>query len=71
MPPAVQRTEAIRTAAARPLNWPRFLRVARRHQVIGLVHDGLTHASGRSTNWPPGARALVVTIEALTPNSKG
>jgi hypothetical protein len=22
-----------------------------------------------STNWPPGARALVVTIEALTPNS--
>ncbi len=22
-----------------------------------------------STNWPPPARALVVTIEALTPNS--
>jgi hypothetical protein len=22
-----------------------------------------------STNWPPGARALVVTIETLTPNS--
>jgi hypothetical protein len=22
-----------------------------------------------STNWPPGAQALVVTIEALTPNS--
>ena len=22
-----------------------------------------------STNWPPGARALVVTIDALTPNS--
>ena len=41
-PPSDRRTEAIRTAAAEPLDWPRFLRVARRHQVIGLVHDGLT-----------------------------
>jgi hypothetical protein len=24
-----------------------------------------------STNWPPGARALVVTMETLTPNSQG
>jgi len=23
------------------------------------------------TNWPPGARALVVTTETLTPNSQG
>jgi hypothetical protein len=41
-PPSDRRTEAIRTAAAGPLNWPRFLRVARRHQMIGLVHEGLT-----------------------------
>ena len=41
-PPSDRRTEAIRTAAAGPLDWPRFLRVARRHQVIGLVHEGLT-----------------------------
>ncbi len=28
-------------AATGPLDWPRFLRVARRHQVIGLAYDGL------------------------------
>src|SRR5262245_48800222 len=43
-PPSDQRNEAIRAAATRPLEWPRFLRVARRHQVIGLVYDGLTRA---------------------------
>jgi hypothetical protein len=25
-----------------PLDWTRFLRLAKRHQVVGLVHDGLT-----------------------------
>jgi Uncharacterised nucleotidyltransferase len=40
-PPSDRRTGAIRAAAARPLDWPRFLRVARRHQVIGLAYDGL------------------------------
>jgi hypothetical protein len=43
-PPSDRRTEAIRAAAARPLDWPRFLRVARRHRVVGLVHDALTRA---------------------------
>src|SRR5262249_7327997 len=41
-PPSDRRTEAVRTAAAGPIDWPRVLRVARRHQVIGLVHEGLT-----------------------------
>src|SRR5262245_35827301 len=41
-PPSDRRTKAVRTAAAEPLDWPRFLRAARRHQVIGLVHEGLT-----------------------------
>src|SRR5262245_34352051 len=41
-PPSDRRTEAIRTAVAGPLDWPRFLRVTRRHQLIGLVHEGLT-----------------------------
>jgi Uncharacterised nucleotidyltransferase len=41
-PPSDRRTEAVHTAAARTLDWSRFLRVARRHQVIGLVHEGLT-----------------------------
>jgi Uncharacterised nucleotidyltransferase len=43
-PPANRRNEAIQAAATGPINWPRFLRVARRHQVIGLVHDGLAQA---------------------------
>src|SRR5262249_31585683 len=41
-PRSDRRTEAIRTAMSNPLDWTRFLRVAKRHQVIGLVHDGLT-----------------------------
>ena len=40
-PPSDRRTEAIRTATARPLDWFRFLRVANRQQVIGLIHNGL------------------------------
>jgi Uncharacterised nucleotidyltransferase len=41
-PPSDRRTETVRTVAAGPIDWPRVLRVARRHQVIGLVHEGLT-----------------------------
>jgi hypothetical protein len=41
-PRSDRRTEAIRTAMSNPLDWTCFLRVAKRHQVIGLVHDGLT-----------------------------
>jgi hypothetical protein len=43
-PPSDRRTEAIHAAAGGLLDWQRFLRVARRHGVIGLVHDGLTRA---------------------------
>src|SRR5262249_17054028 len=43
-PPSDRRTEAIKAAATRPLDWTRFLRVARRHGVVGLVRDGLTWA---------------------------
>jgi hypothetical protein len=43
-PPSDRRTKAIRTAAARPLDWARFLRVVARHRVFGLVHDGLMRA---------------------------
>jgi hypothetical protein len=41
-PPSDRRSEAIRTAAMGRLDWSRCLRVARRHQVIGLFHEGLT-----------------------------
>ena len=40
-PASNRRIEAIRAATAVPLNWPGFVRVARRHDVVGLVHDGL------------------------------
>ena len=67
-PPSDRRTEAIRAAAAGPLDWHRFLRVARRHQVIGLVHDGLTRAR---PDMPPeiareiGAQAATLVRENL------
>src|SRR6516165_10071279 len=43
-PPSDRRIEAIRVAAAGAFDWARFLRVAQRHRVVGLVHDGLTRA---------------------------
>ena len=43
-PPSDRRDEAICAAAAGPLDWPRLLRVAERHGVMGLVHDGLMRA---------------------------
>jgi len=43
-PPSDRRTESIRAAASAPLDWPRFLRVAQRHWVVGLAHQGLTEA---------------------------
>src|SRR6516225_294711 len=43
-PPSDRRTAAIHNAAARPLDWSRFLGLAYRHQIIGLAHHGLTHA---------------------------
>jgi hypothetical protein len=43
-PPSDRRSEAIHNAAVGPLDWDRFLRVAKRHCVVGLVHDGLIRA---------------------------
>jgi Uncharacterised nucleotidyltransferase len=44
-PPSDRRTEAISAAAGSgPLDWARFIRVAARQRLIGLVHDGLTRA---------------------------
>jgi hypothetical protein len=43
-PPSDRRTEAIWAAAARPLDWERFLRVLKRHRVLGLVNDALKQA---------------------------
>jgi hypothetical protein len=43
-PPSDRRTEAIRAAAFGQLDWHRLMRVAQRHRVVGLLHDGLTRA---------------------------
>jgi hypothetical protein len=62
-PPSDRRSEAIREAARGPLDWDRFLRVAMRHQVVGLVHDGLTRA--RPTVPPGIAQAICAQAAAL------
>ncbi len=49
-PPSDHRAEAISGAIACPVDWSRFVRVAARQRVIGLVHDGLTRAR---SNVPP------------------
>jgi Uncharacterised nucleotidyltransferase len=67
-PPSDRRSEAIREAAAGPLDWPRFLRVAQRHWILGLAHQGLTEAR---LAIPPeirreiGARAATMVRENL------
>jgi Uncharacterised nucleotidyltransferase len=44
-PPSTRRTETIQAAAEGVREWSRFLRVAQRHRVIGLAHQGLTEVS--------------------------
>ncbi len=67
-PPSDRRSEAVRTAATGALHWGRFLRVVRRHQIIGLVHDALMRAG---TDTPPeiaheiGAQAETLVRENL------
>src|SRR5262245_56473672 len=67
-PPSPRRTEAIRAAASEPLDWAHMLRVAKRHQVIGLIQEGLTQAQREV---PPqvadeiGTQAAVLVLENL------
>src|SRR5262245_39002497 len=62
-PPSDRRSEAIREAASGPLDWHRFLRLAMRHRVVGLVHDSLTRARPAV---PPGiAQAIGTQAAAL------
>ena len=61
-PPSDRRIAAIRTAAAGRLDWLRFVRVARRHRVIGLVHDGLI----RARPYVPSGIAQVISEHAAT-----
>jgi hypothetical protein len=61
-PRSDRQTEAIRTATVLPLDWPRVLRVARRHQVVGLVHDGLIRARPQV----PSEIAKEIAAEAAT-----
>ncbi len=43
-PPSAARGEAVRAAAAESIDWDGFGRLAVRHRVEGLVHDGLKRA---------------------------
>jgi hypothetical protein len=43
-PPSKARTEAIRRAASPSPSWTRVLSLAKRHQILGLVNDGLARA---------------------------
>ena len=59
-PPSNRRAEAIRDAAAGPLDWDRFLQVVSRHHLAGLVHDGLT----RTLPAAPADIASEIAVEA-------
>src|SRR5262245_35191915 len=67
-PPSDRRTEAIRAAVASPIDWAGFLRLAARHRVVGLIHEGLTRAA---LDVPPsiareiGAQAATLAYENL------
>lgn len=43
-PPSPERESAVLEAAAAAIDWPFLLRIAERHRVQGLVHDGLSKA---------------------------
>jgi len=64
-PPSDRRTEAISAAIAGPFDWSRFLRVAARHRVIGLVHDGLTRRETGRQATALVRENLVMASEAL------
>src|SRR5262245_2555359 len=67
-PPSDRRNQAIHAAASGLLDWSRFMRVATRQRVIGLVRDGLARAR---PNVPPevvcgiGAQAATLVRENL------
>ena len=59
-PPSDDRVAAVQEAAAHPLDWRRVLRIANRHRVEGLTHNGLADAGvilfradrrGTSSSW--------------------
>ncbi len=70
-PPSEERNDAIRRAAERVTDWPRFRRVVARHRIPGLAHDGLTRArvmmpAETASALSDDARALVLSTLAMT-----
>ena len=55
-PPSDHRTDAIRAAAAEPLDWNLFERIVTRHRVVGLAYEGLRTA---------GVQVPALTVEDL------
>lgn len=60
-PPSPARVGAARAAAAGAIDWPFLLRIASRHRVQGLVHDGLSRAGVAP---PPEAAAQLASAAA-------
>jgi|SRR5579862_56388 len=42
-PQSDRRSEAIRAAVRGPIDWSRFLKIAKRHRIIGLVHEAMNY----------------------------
>jgi hypothetical protein len=61
-PPSDRRTTAIHNAAKVPLDWSRFLQLARSHQLIGLIHQGLINTQ---SDVPPDIMAEISTGASL------
>ena len=55
-PPSDHRIDAIRAAAAEPLDWNYFERIVTRHRVVGLAYEGLRTA---------GVQVPALTVEDL------
>jgi hypothetical protein len=67
-PPGAARQERVRAAAAAPIDWPRLLRIAERHRVVGLLADGLKESGAAVPDAIAAqlaARAQAIRIDAL------
>jgi hypothetical protein len=62
-PPTDRRTKSIRALAASHLDWTRIVRIAARHRVAGLVHEGLSHT--RAAVPLEAARAIGAQAQAV------
>jgi len=58
-PPSAARDQAVAAAASAPIDWERFERIAVKHRVVALAHDGLRRAN---VAVPPGVAGRLAEI---------